>query len=650
MNKTVLLSALLIFLASIALTSFNDSKNTASTSPKDALRQKTAEDVNLLFNQMAKVNAGWQQVIDKKQNLESFRSEFSKLRLAYKRIEFIAEYIEPEFIKMNINGAPLPKHIASSESLMHVDDPNGLQTLDELIFSDEVMEEQAKISELLSKLSSELLWFKGLQKQSLSDREIIEASRLSMVRTFTLSLTGFDCPGSVNSIQEALVVFESIHFAFQLYSPYVQKNFKKNQKNLNQLFATAQDYLKKNQDFDSFDRLTFLTQYINPIYAGLLDLQDHLGIEHKNTKHAKLQPWVSTSRNLFEEQFLNKYYYTGIDHRSNKEALTELGKLLFFDPILSASNDRSCASCHDPNKAFTDGKTKSIATGMEGTVERNAPSCIDAVFSDRYFHDLRADILEDQIEHVVYSEKEFNTSYEDISRRLSQSDEYLSRFKNAFPEFAQNPINQGTIANAMSAYVASLTSFNSPFDQYVRGESKKLSAEAKNGFNLFMGKAACGTCHFAPVFNGLVPPNYQENESEVIGVPFSKDTVNPRLDGDLGRGKAKVHEQVDIFRHSFKTPTVRNVALTAPYMHNGVYETLEEVMEFYKKGGGVGLGIDIPNQTLPFDQLSLNDKEINDIISFMQTLTDTTGLTEIPKKLPSFSDVSLNNRKIGGNY
>lgn len=146
---------------------------------------------------------------------------------------------------MNINGAPLPKHIASSESLMHVDDPNGLQTLDELIFSDEALEEQAKISELLSKLSSELLWFKGLQKQTLSDREIIEASRLSMVRTFTLGLTGFDCPGSVNSIQEALVVFESIHYVFQLYSPYIQKDFKKNQKNLNQLFTSAQNYLKK---------------------------------------------------------------------------------------------------------------------------------------------------------------------------------------------------------------------------------------------------------------------------------------------------------------------------------------------------------------------------------------------------------------------
>lgn len=619
-------------------------------SPKDALRQKTAEDVNLLINQMAKVNAGWQEVIDKRKSLESFKEEFSKLRLAYKRIEFIAEYIEPELIKMNINGAPLPKHIKSSESLMHVEAPNGLQTLDELIFSDEVMQEQAKISELLSKLSSELLWFKGLQKQTLSDREIIEASRLSLVRTFTLGLTGFDCPGSVNSIQEALMVFESIHHAFQLYSPYIQKDFKKNQKNLNQLFTAAQNYLKKNQDFDSFDRLTFLTQYINPLYAGLLDLQEHLGIEHKNEKLALLQPWVSTSRNLFEEEFLNKYYYTGLNYRKNREQLASLGKLLFFDPVLSSTNDRSCASCHDPNKAFTDGKVKSIATGMEGTVERNAPTCIDAVFSDRYFHDLRADILEDQIEHVVYSEKEFNTSYEDISRRLSQSDEYLSRFKNAFPEFAQNPINQGTIANAMAAYVASLTSFNSPFDQYVRGESKKLSAEAKNGFNLFMGKAACGTCHFAPVFNGLVPPSYLENESEVIGVPHSKDTANPRLDNDLGRGKAKVHEQVDIFRHSFKTPTVRNVALTAPYMHNGVYETLEEVMNFYNKGGGVGLGIEIPNQTLPFDNLSLTTKEIDDLVAFMHALTDTSGLKSVPQKLPTFQDVSLNNRKIGGVY
>ena len=134
-----------------------------------------------------------------------------------------------------------------------------------------------------------------------------------------------------------------------------------------------------------------------------------------------------------------------------------------------------------------------------------------------------------------------------------------------------------------------------------------------------MGKGKCGTCHYLPLFNGLIPPEFNETESEVLGVPQTKDTINAKLDPD--EGKYNFTRSV-VHRHSFKTPTLRNIELTAPYMHNGVYNTLEEVLTFYNNGGGAGLHIAPEYQTLPADKLNLTKKEISDIISFMKTLTD----------------------------
>jgi cytochrome c peroxidase len=161
---------------------------------------------------------------------------------------------------------------------------------------------------------------------------------------------------------------------------------------------------------------------------------------------------------------------------------------------------------------------------------------------------------------------------------------------------------------------------DSRFDQYMRGDKRKMNAAEKNGFNLFAGKAKCATCHYIPLFNGLAPPVFTETESEVLGVPKTTDKNPAELDDDLGK---YLFTRSVIHKYSFKTPTLRNIELTAPYMHNGVYRTLEEVIEFYDKGGGKGLHIAPVNQTLPFDKLALGKKEKADLIAFMKTLTDT---------------------------
>ncbi|MNQ90012.1 Cytochrome c551 peroxidase precursor [compost metagenome] len=139
------------------------------------------------------------------------------------------------------------------------------------------------------------------------------------------------------------------------------------------------------------------------------------------------------------------------------------------------------------------------------------------------------------------------------------------------------------------------------------------------GFNLFMGKAKCATCHFMPLFNGTAGPSFSNTEGEVLGVLQDPKAQIPVIDSDEGRYN---WTKMDVLKFAFKTPTLRNIALTAPYMHNGAYQTLEEVMDFYNKGGAAGMGITLENQTLSPDPLNLNKKEIQDIIAFLKTLND----------------------------
>ena len=161
---------------------------------------------------------------------------------------------------------------------------------------------------------------------------------------------------------------------------------------------------------------------------------------------------------------------------------------------------------------------------------------------------------------------------------------------------------------------------NSAFDRAIAGDLKAMDADQIRGFNLFMGKAQCGTCHFAPLFNGLRPPLYAQTEYEVLGVPVSEGLVHPAPDSDRGRA---VVFPIPFYEQAFKTPTLRNVAVTGPFMHNGVFHNLKKVMDFYNKGGGRGIGLGTPEQTLASASLHLSSKEIREIDRFLQALTDS---------------------------
>jgi cytochrome c peroxidase len=356
--------------------------------------------------------------------------------------------------------------------------------------------------------------------------------------------------------------------------------------------------------------MTFITLYLNPLSEHLLLAQRQLNLPTFKEPRAIR----ADAKTLFTENVFNPDFFTsGTEVYSNYKKIA-LGKRLFFDGILSGDGKRSCATCHSPSKAFTDGLPKSSAI-LGGFVQRNAPTLLYAALQQSQFYDMRSAFLEDQAKEVIENKDELHGSLSDAAKKLTKDFSYVLLFQQAFSK-QLNSVQTYHIQNALAAFIRSLTPFRSKFDRHMRGE-KAMNHEEVEGFNLFMSKAKCGTCHFIPLFNGTVPPAFTTSESEVIGVP--KDKQFTQVDTDKGR--YNIH-QIAKFLHAFKTPTLRNVQLTGPYMHNGVFQTLDEVIDFYDKGGAAGRNIVLDNQTLPADSLSLTKDEKRKLVLFLHTLTD----------------------------
>ena len=585
-------------------------------------------------------------------NLPALQHAHLAARLAFKKIEFLLEYNDREAVKKYLNGPPLPTTEAKVPEVRIIE-PIGLQVLDELVFGESPEAEKEQIAALVNQLGHDFAAARTYQGGiPLQHRFVFEAVRYELIRIFTLGLTGFDTPGSGNALPEASAALKGAADALAAYLPLIEQQAPAVARQLAATQQQALAYLQANPDFDTFGRLHFLKTFLNPMFALSLQAQEALQIELPGEVSELPQSINYRAGNLFDDDFLNVHYFANHSPGELNDKRVALGRLLFFDPILSSNNQRSCASCHQPGRAFTDGQDKSLALNGEGKIQRNAPTLINAIYSERYFYDLREPSLERQVKHVVRDHKEFGTDFLAIIDKLSRSQEYWQLFAEAYQSQPQYQLSKWSISDALACYVASLRSFNSPFDQYVRGEKETLEPLAAQGFNLFMGKASCGTCHFAPAFNGTVPPYYQESESEVLGVPATQSESRPALDSDPGRiASARPQDEAPFYAHSFKTVTVRNAALTAPYMHNGLYSSLEEVIDFYNKGGGRGLGLDVPYQTLPETPLNLNEQEIAALAAFMESLTDTTGLTAVPERLPMFEgEPEWNERVVGGVY
>ncbi len=279
----------------------------------------------------------------------------------------------------------------------------------------------------------------------------------------------------------------------------------------------------------------------------------------------------------------------------------DLGKKLFFDPRLSGSNWISCATCHNPSMGWSDGLQTGIGEGQK-VLNRATPTILNVAYNFLQMWDGRFRSLEKQALGPIEAKDEMNQNLDELVEELKAIPGYVTLFNEAYPG---KGISKGTIAYALSNFQRTIVSGEAPFDRWVQGDERAISKEAKRGFVLFEGKGHCSTCH-----SGF---NFTDDGFHNIGLKSD----------DPGRYGVV---PVAVTRGAFKTPTLRDIIKTAPYMHNGAYSTLEEVIDHYVDGG-----IRLSNLSPNFKAAELDASEKSDLIEFLKTLTSEQMKITIPR-------------------
>jgi cytochrome c peroxidase len=353
-------------------------------------------------------------------------------------------------------------------------------------------------------------------------------------------------------------------------------------KTQNPTYKNAADYIRSHTTRGNFDFALFYRQFLTPSVS----IFNWAFSEPKNAPK-------NTSKNTSKNVDFNK-----------KRA--ELGHLLFYDPILSANVKRSCASCHRPEKAFCDQRMTSRAFAFAENLDKNAPSLINSTQQTLFFHEGNHRELAQVFEAVVTSPKEFNNSYESITARLNNSNAYLTLLQAAFPN--KTTFGRTEIDESLVQFLKILRGYDSPFDRFMNDPKATIVPPFIEGFNLFMGKAQCGTCHRLPSFGGS-------------HLPF--------FDG---------HVVYQIDDKSLKTPSLRNSNLSFPYLYNGKINDIKEIFDepFHLK-------------KLFEKQVVILPSEKDKIIAFLNNLNDAPALqASEPASLPLIKNFET--RTIGGKY
>lgn len=580
-------------------------------------------------------------IIEEKQNNPSKKkviTQFLKCRLQYKKIEAFAGYYFSH-TERDLNGPTLPE-IEEDIDSRYVRPPHGLQIIESILYADSLdKKELLNEIDLLVKLSTSLSFtFKTLNPY---EYQLYDIMQMRLVKLYTLGVNNFDCQLSKTGVPETSASLNAmIDIFLACYGEGSQDVFKTFFVEIDKACA----YLNANTKNSAFDYFIFYRDYILPLNKELIVLRAQIA----KVSPQRMQALNLNTPSLFEPGAYNTHFFTKLQKENSSEALVELGKTLFFDPLLSRNNKVACASCHKPELAFTDGVAKATGFLMADTLPRNTPTLLNAALQRNLFMDSRAFALEDQAKAVVQNEREMHGDFDEVVVKLKQSSVYRAMFVEAFKMSKDSSITEHGILTALAEFQRTLISLNSRFDRSIRGEDNLLSQDEVAGYNLFMGKAKCAHCHFTGLFNGTSPPAYKENEFDIIGVP---STNKPPYQLDKDEGRYAIH-QTEELKYAFKTTTIRNAELTAPYMHNGVFKTIEEVVDFYNKGGAVGLGINLPSQTLPPEKLNLSDAEQKQIVQFIKSLTDTSNVVYFKGTLPAIDNPSseLNKRVPSGGY
>ncbi|WP_345004970.1 cytochrome-c peroxidase [Snuella lapsa] len=308
----------------------------------------------------------------------------------------------------------------------------------------------------------------------------------------------------------------------------------------------------------------------------------------------------------------------------------DLGRYLFFDPVLSADGTISCASCHDPQKGFSDGLTASV--GINGhQLKRSSPSLWNVAYLKLFFWDGRASTLEEQMQGPLFSKEEMGNTPENLLKTINGIENYRHLFSEAFPnKSSSDPISLNEIYTAITAFEASLISLNSKYDRYAHGYHEALNAQEIEGMNIFRSFVArCAECH--------TPPLFTNQQIAVLGTPEPNGaTLDPG---------AQIPFKDSTLRGGFKVPSLRNIEKTAPYMHSGNFATLRETVQFYTDGRGHAVPKE-ENLRIHWHiwEPELTDFELDRLVDFLKTLTDESFMPKVPKVLPSNQAAFTNNQ------
>jgi len=532
------------------------------------------------------------------------QKKFQQLRKTYKKMEWAVEYFLPNTARF-MNGPALPE----IEMEEHTEiEPEGLQVIEEMIYPYE-KQNKHELIRILKKLTNKSNTIKAnFLVITISKDQVFDALRQQVFRISSLGIAGFDTPISGRFLEEMPFALDGVQWTLEKIS--TEKSQQKSLKQIVREIFIVNGILKKNSDKNTFDYINFIPKHLNKISTLLLQFK-----KEENIPDVEVTSALNKNASTFfsKDAFNPNAFVPGKEFEMSPEKVS-LGKQLFSDKILSNNNSRSCATCHIAEKAFTDGLEKSMSL-ENAALQRNTPSLNYSAFQHGQFWDMRKDDLEGQSSAVITNKDEMHGDMNAIIAKINGDKKYRKDFNKIY-KTKKTEVWQ--LQNVLASYIRSLPTFNSDFDEYMRGNPSALTEKQKKGFNLFVGKAQCAICHFVPLFNGTVPPTFNKTEQEILGV--AENASNRKIDQDLGRGK--FHETVAFLQNSFKTPTLRNISKTAPYMHNGGYKTLKEVMDFYNKGGGKGSGLSIENQTLSDSKLNLTEKEIDEIIDFMSALND----------------------------
>ncbi|MBK8405803.1 MAG: cytochrome C peroxidase [Saprospiraceae bacterium] len=567
-------------------------------------------------------------------------------RQVLKTCDFWLRYLDPIAYR-KING-PLPVEW-ENEVFEKFETPYRREGAGLILAENRLGEDSLQKTDLIALLDSALASIPAFLTDSMiaelnNPANFYFANRLFLLNLTAIYTTGFECPDSAHIIvelkhllNETAKIYNSFNLSYPKYS--ISKNY------LN-LYSSLLGFVEhQTSGFSNFNHYTFIKDYVNPLFGF-----NQLAIQKNNFRSKNYNDYSLNNKAL---SIFNKKLYTAQDIKGifrpveNDSLLDEirgLGKLLFYDPLLSGNNRRSCASCHIPQQYFTDtSRQTALQFDARNSLARNTPTLVNAVHHHLMMLDGKHHTLFNQFKDVISKPNEMNSVPDELMKKIMSCKSYSVKIKSLAKFTSSKKPTLDHVASAVVLYYSQFSFAEAPFDQSINA-SIPITFDAIKGFNLFMGKAQCATCHFPPQFNGIKPP-YISSEFEVIGVPA--DTNFLKLSQDSGR--FSVHPASEML-HAFRTGNLRNTSHTAPYMHNGVFRTLEEVIDFYDAGGGQGKGIIVSNQTLESDSLQLSMTEKKQLIIFLKSLDEKIQPGDPPKELPLSSVKALNKRKVGGEY